>query len=102
MAQLRIDFERIQIYLPTAISKTTSNFVNRLLFAQSNSKIAYSLRVYNRWGELEYESDDLFTNDPAAGWVPQADDLGVYVYYITYADENGVPQLIKGDVTVLD
>ena len=102
LAQLRIEFARIQIYLPTAISKTTPNFVNRLLFAQSNSDIAYSLRVYNRWGGLEYESDDLLTNDPAAGWIPQADDLGVFVYYIKYLDENGVTQLIKGEVTVLD
>jgi len=102
LAQLRIEFARIQIYLPTGISKTTPNFVNRLLFAQSNSDITYSLRVYNRWGGLEYESEDLITNDPAVGWIPQADDLGVYVYYVTYVDENGASQLIKGEVTVLD
>jgi len=102
LAQLRIEFARIQIYLPTAISRTTPNFVNRLLFAQSNSDIAYSLRVYNRWGGLEYESDDLVTNDPTAGWIPQADDLGVYVYYIKYLDEHGDVQLIKGEVTVME
>ena len=102
VAQLRISFERTEIYLPNSISKNTSNFENRLLFAQSNSNVIYSLRVYNRWGDQEYEEDNIIANDASMGWMPGEEDFGVYVYYVNYVDENGQEQMVKGSITVLD
>jgi len=102
VAQLRIQFDRVNVYLPTVISKSTNNFENSLLFAQSNSDINYSLRVYNKWGGQEYDGANLIANNPAEGWVPAADDLGVFVYYLLYEDENNQEQLVTGEVTVVD
>lgn len=65
-----------------------------------------SLRIYDRWGGLLYESAEPFpANDPGLGWDGRLGDgrvnNGVYVYYVEVRYINGSVQGYRGDVTVL-
>ena len=62
---------------------------------------SFSLRIYNRWGELVFESDDFRKpwdgkdkkNKPAA--------TGVYVYLARLSISNGPAGECKGTITLL-
>jgi gliding motility-associated-like protein len=58
------------------------------------------LRIFNRWGDLIFETDDIFH-----GWdgtaFGEAQPVGTYVYVISGADEKGAHVGRKGNVTLL-
>ncbi|MFZ1703649.1 MAG: gliding motility-associated C-terminal domain-containing protein, partial [Saprospiraceae bacterium] len=64
-----------------------------------------TLKVYDRWGELVYSSDNFQPNNPDEGWdgtfKGKNVEQGVYVYYIEYVTRNGV-QKLAGDLTVVE
>jgi len=99
--QLLVSLNKISVYLPTAISKSTNNFENQLFFAQSNRDIPYSLQIFDRWGRLVYEQANLIANDLSQGWNPSEHNPDVFVYVIRYEDEED-EILLKGQVSVLD
>ncbi len=63
---------------------------------------AYNFTVYNRWGELVFESDD-----PLIGWNGRTKNggaiqpAGVYVCHVTYIDPRGTPKEVKGFITLV-
>lgn len=68
-------------------------------------KTIKSFRVYNRWGEMMFEREDVGLNDAANGWDgshkgdnPRPD---VYVYVIEGVCYTGEDVHIKGDVTLV-
>ncbi len=60
----------------------------------------YSFRVFNRWGDKMFE-----TNDPKAGWNGTYKNnqvsTGVYVYLLKYLDNNGNEILRRGTISLL-
>ena len=58
------------------------------------------LRVYNRWGELVFES-----TDPKLGWDGSYKnrklDPDVYDYYLEVTCIGGNSEIIKGNITIL-
>ena len=72
-----------------------------------SSQIAsYEIRIYNRWGELVYQSSDLTAlNDTSKGWdgtylgKPQPTD--VFVFYIIAKDNFNKDLSQKGNITLL-
>ena len=76
-------------------------------FTLFSSQIAsYEISIYNRWGELVYQSSDLTAlNDTSKGWdgsyqgKPQPAD--VFVYYITAKDNFNKEMTKKGNITLL-
>lgn len=60
----------------------------------------YLLQIYNRWGQLLFESRDV-----DQGWdgsyKGKLVQPGVYVYLLNYEDVNGQAQSIRGTVTVV-
>ena len=66
-----------------------------------------TMRIYDRWGGLLYESADPFpANDAGIGWDGMLDgkpvNNGVYVYYVEVRYINGAVEGYRGDVTVLN
>lgn len=98
---VQISFKDSDVYVPNAIRNEPNVYVNGLLFAQGNNDFTYSLKVFDRWGGLRYEADDLLANDPTQGWRPSGEvNPGVYTWMILF-EENGRKRVLAGDVTVL-
>lgn len=56
----------------------------------------YSLRVYNRWGKLVFQSDD-----PTEGWDGGGHSSDVYIYMVEYLEDQTNKVKKKGDLTLL-
>jgi len=68
-------------------------------------EVVKTFRIYNRWGELLYERDNIGLNDASIAWdgsykgaEPKPD---VYVYIMEATCYTGEQVLVKGDVTIV-
>lgn len=66
----------------------------------------YEIRIYNRWGELVYNSRDLSElNNLSKGWdgtyKGQLQNTGTFVYYLTAKDIAGKSFEKKGNLTLI-
>ena len=72
-----------------------------------SSQIAsYEINIYNRWGELVYQSSDLTAlNDTSKGWdgsyQGKLQPADVFVYYISAKDNFNKDMTKKGNITLL-
>ena len=66
---------------------------------------AKSLRVFNRWGEIVFESKDFPINDPNYGWKGMYKNNkaqpGVYVYQVEFYCDNGDIIRFEGNVSLI-
>jgi gliding motility-associated-like protein len=87
------------IYIPNAFSPNADN-VNEKLFVRGQYLSEVYFAVYNRWGELVFE-----TNDIKVGWDGTHKGTAVcpdvYGYYMTGRCKKGEAFFKKGNVTVL-
>ncbi len=64
------------------------------------SGTAYIFQIYNRWGQLIFE-----TSDPEEGWTGEYKGnraaQGVYIYHLSYRDVYGKAVVLRGTLTVL-
>lgn len=89
-----------ELLVPTGFSPNGDG-VNDVFTAFNKDLVKYNLQVYNRWGELVFES-----NDPKEGWdgVYQSREqgLGVYVWQCSYSFTDGTKmKTAKGNVTLV-
>lgn len=88
------------LYLPTAFSPNGDN-VNDMfqIFADCKHLDAFNFKIYNRWSELVFESDDVLK-----GWdgtyKGQDIPLDTYTWYLEFIT-NDIKQVKKGIVTVI-
>ena len=65
----------------------------------------YSLKIFNRWGELVHASYNFPPNDPEYGWngwfKEQHAAQGVYVYKVRYINLIGEEETVAGDITLV-
>lgn len=87
------------IGLPNAFSPNGDNH-NDVLYVRGLGIQEMRLRIYNRWGQLLFE-----TTDPDIGWdgrykgVPQEQE--VYIYYLDALLETGEAVTDKGNITLI-
>ena len=94
-----------KVIAPTAFSPNGDG-VNDIFFVKENCPFGYDifiLEVYDRWGNLIFQSDD-----PSLGWsgMHRGDiaPIGVYTWYVTYIksrDEHSNSNLVRGNVTLI-
>lgn len=74
-------------------------FFPRTLLSQSVS--SFKMQIFNRWGQVLFEA----TNTDGRGWDGRFNDkdqpMGVYLYLIDVAYENGRQEHYKGNVTLI-
>ena len=100
-ADLIVRFKKVIYEIPNVILNNPSNPINGMFYVKSNTEFNYDLKIYNRWGNLVFEKDNIPSNDPNAGWQPSGKvNPGVFVYLITF-EENDKEKVISGDITVL-
>ncbi len=87
------------VFVPNAFSPNDKN-KNEIFYVRGLQITKMLLRVYNRWGELVFESQD-----PAIGWdgtyKGRKLDPDVFDYYLEVTCVGGNTELIKGNVTIL-
>ncbi len=95
-----VSCEASQLFIPTAFSPNGDGD-NDMLYVRAPACItAFRMQVYDRWGELVFETTDRLT-----GWDGtfrgKEMDPAVFVYYLTATLSNGQKISGKGNVTLL-
>lgn len=93
------------VYAPNAISANGDNINDHFyLIADDQSQIEL-LQIYDRWGELLFEAQNILPNNPESGWDgtfhSEKMNPGVYIYYAKIKSEDGSEQILKGDFTLI-
>ncbi|MEZ4913592.1 MAG: choice-of-anchor L domain-containing protein [Chitinophagales bacterium] len=88
------------IYIPTAFSPNGDG-LNDYFRVLSREITSMDFFVYDRWGELLYETHEVSHQgwDGTMKGVPGP--LEVYVYYCHYIDNRGKEEVLKGNVTLV-
>lgn len=60
----------------------------------------YTMRIYNRWGELIFETADVFGKWDGT-WNGEPAEVGTYIYTMTYTRQDGSTGLTQGNVILL-
>jgi len=88
-----------RIYVPNAIVPNGTNTIFKPVIIYGSAD-GYSMKIFNRYGEVIFESDDI--NE---GWTGVYNnkivELGTYGYLITFTATNGQIIQKKGNVTVV-
>jgi gliding motility-associated-like protein len=94
-----------QLFLPNCFTPNGDGKDDVFYPRGKGVSIVKSFRIYNRWGELLFERDNINVNDASNAWdgsynggTPRPD---VYVYVVDALCENGQPISVKGDVTII-
>ena len=98
--EIKVLKDQYSVFVPTAFTPNGDN-LNDVLFIRSPKLENLSFRVFDRWGQEMF-----YTNDPTVGWDGKnkqgvAADAGVYVYYAEVDLLNGTSRTLKGNVTLL-
>ena len=96
-------FGETSLYVPTAFTPNDDG-KNDVFRAYGFNLFEYELQIFNRWGELIFETNDLMdawngTKFNAGGPVCKSD---VYVWRIAYRDIDRVRHRVRGRVTLLN
>lgn len=90
----------IGIYVPTAFTPNNDSRNDLFKARVYGVALAFRMRVYNRWGELVFE-----TTDPMRGWDGRvkgvSTDSGVFIWQCSYHLQGSSPQYQKGTVTLI-
>ena len=96
----------IEVTIPNIInSGSTSGNDQITLYGNEFVKIIEDFYIYDRWGNLVFETHDIEPNNPTLGWDGrfngQEAEQGVYVYLFNILIVNGEMQSYAGDVTLV-
>lgn len=86
-------------FTPGASGDYDGYFLPRNLL--SKSAVTFSMKIFDRWGQLIFESDKVDGRGWDGTYKGQAMPLGVYVYMIRVSFANGVSESYDGNVTLL-
>lgn len=96
-----------KVWVPNSFSPNGDG-ANDLFYPHFSTRWIEEVRnfqIYNRWGDLVYEIDEIIPNDPYTGWDGSFRDESlnpdVFVYHFTVKYVDGRTELIRGDVTLL-
>ncbi len=93
------------VAVPTGFTPNGDGENDRLIVHGQEGTRVTSFQVYDRWGELLYESADFGVNDRTAGWDGsfrgEPASAGVYVWFVQVEYIDGVVETFKGQTTLL-
>jgi gliding motility-associated-like protein len=94
-----------RIYVPTGFTPNDDNNNDILLVHGQESAKILDFRVFDRWGEMVFQSKDFTPNDVTAGWdgtfrdKPMLPDVYVWVLEVEYLD--GYKEVLHGQSTII-
>jgi gliding motility-associated-like protein len=94
-----------QVFLPNAFSPDGDGVNDVFMVQSSGITTVKTFRIFNRWGTLVFEKNQVTPNDQRFGWDGRVNGVAaapdVYVYTVEVLCENGTPYTYKGNVTIL-
>jgi gliding motility-associated-like protein len=85
---------------PTGGWYNPNDVSNEIFFPVHDGVMEYNLIIYNRWGELVFETDNV-----NQGWDGYCGSIrcteGVYVWQVKVRYSNNTQEVLVGDVTLL-
>ncbi len=93
------------INIPNAFSPNGDG-VNDFLIILGAAVVDFNIIIYNRWGEVVFDSDDLaILNNGSLGWngkyKNEDQEMGTYIYVIQATGGNGIEIKLQGNVTLV-
>jgi len=93
------------IDIPNAFSPNGDGFNDNLVIVGA-AIVGFEIRIYNRWGELVYQSNDVgVINNPALGWDGKLNnedqEMGAYVYQLSATGGSGKTIQLQGNITLV-
>ena len=101
---IRVDKPR-RIYIPNAFSPNSDGINDRFFIAGRGYGLIRRFRIFDRWGDLVFESTGGLINDPVKGWdgtfqnEKMNDGLFIWTAEIEFLD--GLTQAFSGEVLLL-
>jgi gliding motility-associated-like protein len=102
---LKVDKDQI-VFIPNIFTPNGDNQNDVfMIYADKGVEKVNQFFVYDRWGEIMYESYDFLPNDPTYGWKGQLKgkslNSAVFVYWAEVKLLDGQTVVFSGDVTLL-
>jgi large repetitive protein len=101
----KVNCDPNQLFIPNAFSPDGDGTNDVLMVRGKGISAVKYFRVFNRWGQLVFERNNINVNDPQQGWngsingVPAQPD--VYVYTAEAVCTAGGTFVYKGNVTLV-
>ena len=97
---IKVNVNECSVFVPNAFSPNGDG-KNEIFKAQGKGMLDFRLIVFSRWGEQVFES-----SDPDHGWDGtfrgRKSPKGIYIYTVTFRDENGYPHKKYGSFSLVD
>ena len=93
------------IDIPNAFSPNGDGFNDNLIIVGA-AIVGFEIRIYNRWGELVYQSTDVgVINNAGLGWDGKLNnedqEMGTYVYQLSATGGSGKTIQLQGNITLV-
>ncbi len=93
-------------YIPTAFSPNNDGINDHLcLYSDASVEAVLSFKVFNRWGDVVFDSGSVLPNVPASGWDGRFKgkdaEAGVYVFHAELLRADGTVDMASGEVVLL-
>ena len=100
-----VDKQR-RVFVPTSFSPNGDGANERFtLFSDRSVRRIETFKVFNRWGNLVFEQNNILPNDENKGWdgtmrgVELSNEVYVYFFIVEFAD--GEKVIYQGDVSLI-
>ena len=98
-------FKQRGILVPTGFTPNGDNVNDVLRVHGKPGTLIKTFKIYDRWGELLYQSDNFKVNDENFGWdgsfKGQSMSSGIFVWYAEILYPDGTTEIDKGNTTLI-
>ncbi|PHN03978.1 T9SS type B sorting domain-containing protein [Flavilitoribacter nigricans] len=104
---VHVDLEYYHVYIPNAFSPNDDGINDTFtIFGDQDLIMIKSLQVFNRWGQMIYDREDLTPNETSESWDGHLRNgkiapNGVYLYSMSLLMEDGVLRQRQGALTLM-
>jgi len=102
---LNVRCDKSQVFIPNTFTPNGDGVNDRFYASGKGVTIIKRFSVYNRWGQLVYNANNIPINDPTYGWdgtfKGEQVKPDVFVYIIDATCESGEPIQLKGDISLV-
>ncbi|MBC7554822.1 MAG: PKD domain-containing protein [Taibaiella sp.] len=94
-----------QIFIPNTFTPNGDGVNDRFYISGRGLGVTKKMAIYNRWGELVYEANNVKSNDPGVGWdgtvKGQVVAPDVFIYVVEVLCSTGESFIFRGDISMV-